>query len=865
VQIFTLRFGRSTFIFLSFVILLALEIAAYKVESAHFNESKNVYLSNLAHEWEEEYLSVQAFNKSIAESIFQNISSSPDLKALLKATNKPGDLEKAHGLLLARYQGLYKATLAHSLNIFQIQDAKGNVIVRFQKPENYGDNVLDSRQTISLAHTTKNDVHGFELGKSFNAYRHAFPIVESGELLGSVEIGFDESMANEALKSHFKMHSYYAILSSSSHLIDSSDIEESHFSDANNKFVHKISAYRKSGFELRKKIFNSLTPEHRKAIAEKKKFTFFAAVESGCYAVTAIPLYDYSGKHVGYVGLYDKDMMLPVLEKEFHTSITLIMLLVLALWGAVFDFGLRFFRKNRFLSQHLEEQKRNLNTLVNTIPDLVWVKDLDGVYLSCNPKFEFFFGAKESEIVGKTDFDFVPADLATFFRQKDIEAMQKDSPSINTEWVTLAGNGQRVMLETIKTPLKTEDGEVVGVLGISRDITELHETIDRLRTSETMLNEAQRIAQIGSWEWNTKTDVHTWSEEIYHIYGRDKSLPPANTEEVAKYFSPESWKLLESAVKKGVSEGIAYVCNAQVVRPDGSRRWVTARGEVVRDENGEQIGIRGTLQDITELMMANMELENLNKTLSEKVQVELAKSREKDLMILKQSRLATIGELMSNIAHQWRQPLNALGINIQDIKYAFNNNEVNKAYIDEFIDNCMRSISYLSNTINSFKDFFRPSSGKERFDIAEITMSTFKLLKDAYLDMNIVFDIKTAESEIFVYGYKQELAQVLTNIISNSKDAFDLNNTINPKISLEWKSFDGKVKISIFDNGGGVPEGIIEKIFDPYFTTKFKSQGVGVGLYMAKAIIENDMNGTLRVHNTADGACFEIELPISTT
>jgi len=137
------------------------------------------------------------------------------------------------------------------------------------------------------------------------------------------------------------------------------------------------------------------------------------------------------------------------------------------------------------------EQIRLLRTLVGTIPDLIWLKDPEGVYLACNPMFERFFGAKEAAVVGKTDYDFVDRELADFFREHDRKAMLADAPSVNIEWVNFADDGHRALLETIKTPMRDSAGRLIGVLGIARDITANHESQEQLET---------QIAELRRWQ-----------------------------------------------------------------------------------------------------------------------------------------------------------------------------------------------------------------------------------------------------------------------------------------------------------------------------------------------------------------------------
>ncbi len=147
---------------------------------------------------------------------------------------------------------------------------------------------------------------------------------------------------------------------------------------------------------------------------------------------------------------------------------------LIALQGVISDITER-----KLAEGQLENERIRLRTLVQTIPDLIWLKDPEGIYLSCNPQFELFFGAKEADIVGKTDYDFVDAEVAEFFRQKDHEAMLADKPKVNEEWVTYPSTGQRALLETIKVPMHDDSGNLIGVMGISRDITERRQAEER--------------------------------------------------------------------------------------------------------------------------------------------------------------------------------------------------------------------------------------------------------------------------------------------------------------------------------------------------------------------------------------------------
>jgi PAS domain S-box-containing protein len=169
--------------------------------------------------------------------------------------------------------------------------------------------------------------------------------------------------------------------------------------------------------------------------------------------------------------------------------VALIAIITLLIWSITLKRAVARRTRELATSEHAIERERAwLQTVLRTIPDLVWIKDTDGVYLGCNSRFESFFGAKEAEIVGKTDHDFVDAELADFFREHDRRAIAADKPSVNEEWITFADDGHRELLETIKTPVRDSVGNLIGVLGIARDITVQREAVDKLRNQAELLD-----------------------------------------------------------------------------------------------------------------------------------------------------------------------------------------------------------------------------------------------------------------------------------------------------------------------------------------------------------------------------------------
>jgi C4-dicarboxylate-specific signal transduction histidine kinase len=224
--------------------------------------------------------------------------------------------------------------------------------------------------------------------------------------------------------------------------------------------------------------------------------------------------------------------------------------------------------------------------------------------------------------------------------------------------------------------------------------------------------------------------------------------------------------------------------------------------------------------------------------------------------------MAMMGEMMGAIAHQWRQPLNTLGLLIQDVPEAFRYGEFDQDYAIKFSQNAMNTINKMSKTIDDFKNFFKPQKEAIHFSIEDAVDETLSLLLPQLKSFNI--DVQFVNTTLHkIFGHKNELKQVIFILLSNANDALVLRKTPNPTITISIARDKEMYVLKIEDNAGGVPHEIIDRIFEPYFTTKHQAQGTGIGLYMAKEIIERTMQGSIYVTNTANGACFAIDLPQS--
>ncbi len=260
------------------------------------------------------------------------------------------------------------------------------------------------------------------------------------------------------------------------------------------------------------------------------------------------------------------------------------------------------------------------------------------------------------------------------------------------------------------------------------------------------------------------------------------------------------------------------------------------------------------------------QLRDLNANLEVRVKQAIDKAQRQQHMLTQQSKMAAMGEMIGLIAHQWKQPLNAVALTVMDLKDAYSFGEITREYIEKSVDLITSQTHFMANTIDDFRDFFKPTKKNARFDVKQALEELLTMFANIFNKHGIDIQVQAQQDlSLFTEGYPNEFKQVVLNILNNSRDAImhrrSTGDRIHGKIEIQLHNSQDRDQliIAITDNGGGIPEGIMEKIFEPYFTTK-DSDGTGIGLYMSKTIIETNMGGSLTVRNVDDGAEFTIVL-----
>mgnify|MGYP000287663343 FL=1 len=246
-----------------------------------------------------------------------------------------------------------------------------------------------------------------------------------------------------------------------------------------------------------------------------------------------------------------------------------------------------------------EIQRKLLDSVVSGTSDAIFVKDLKGRYVLVNQAACNYLGGAESEVLRHTDFDLLPLESAQMLAQRDAEVVAGGVTRTHEEALHME-DGKSLTFSVTKGMLFDDEGKPCGLFGIARDVTGTNRNILLLQQSEEKLKEAQQIAGIGNWEWDILTDQQSWSEQIFLIFGLDPAGSPLNFVAMQSIFTAEAWTNLNAAVQRCLLDGTKYACDAQLIRPDGSARWILARGQAMYDEAGNIVKLYGTVQDITE-------------------------------------------------------------------------------------------------------------------------------------------------------------------------------------------------------------------------------------------------------------------------
>lgn len=492
------------------------------------------------------------------------------------------------------------------------------------------------------------------------------------------------------------------------------------------------------------------------------------------------------------------------------------------------------------MAETIKENQAHLRALIDSMPDLVWLKDANGVYISCNRKFESFFGAKEVEIVGKTDFDFVDHELAVFFREHDRSAIQAGKPCMNEEEVTYASDRHSEILETIKTPIFDDQKKVIGVLGVGRDISERKRVENELAEEKELLRVTLR--SIGDAVITTDIDgrivlINKVAEQLTGWSNDDAEGRSAD--EVFRIVYSKTGMKCESPVKRVLQSGKIITLDAEtlLIAQDGSEIDIADSAAPIRDSNNVIIGVVIVFRDIR-----------------------IEKQTEKEL--LKMRKLESVGVLAGGIAHDFNNILAAIQGNIELVGLSIDEDDENS----KLLQNAEKAIKRAAKLTRQLLTFSRGGEPvKETASFSELISEAAEfVLHGSQVHCEYDFQKDLWQGSID----SGQISQVVQNIVINGMQAMPDGGRItiacrNAVITAEDELIDllpgDYVCITIEDTGEGIEEELLDKIFDPYFSTK--QTGSGLGLSICHSIVKKH-GGLLTAHSAPGmGARFVFYLP----
>lgn len=633
------------------------------------------------------------------------------------------------------------------------------------------------------------------------------------------------------------------------------------------------------------------------------------------------------------------------------------------------SYALYNIEREKQLREHehtLAHMKKLYENIIDSIDNILFVKDTNFVYIVCNQAFERFVGKSNEEIIGKSDYEIFDKEVADFFRKHDIKMFEEKTTKSNFEWVTYP-DGKEVYLLTVKSPLHDGGGNLIGLVGNSVDVTETKKVQDALLESEERfkmtMQQSPAVIELYDHE-GTQIEVNRAYEELwgfpaehslhtFNLYKSDEVKKTGLLDFINRAYAGES---VQTPPYEFDSTGQTEAAGK------GRKRWLNTRIYPLKDTEGNVKNIVITHEDITEkrehyeqLEQKKKELETIlqeapnpimlhnesgkivmlnrvwqslsgytleeidtiekwaevacskNKPLMEKYRdtiyslehkidmgettvttkegntliwqfssaplgmidgkrtivtsaMDITELKKKDEMMIAQSRHAAMGEMIGMIAHQWRQPIAGIAMDANNmlLDIAFETFDI--AAAEGYAQDILDQTQHLSKTIDDFRNFFKPDKSVIAVSLEEIMNETLGIVKESLTNNGIAVQTHYT-SETLVDAYPRELMQVFINIINNAKDSLLSSHTQEGMIEISVYDEEEYVCTQICDNGGGIPESILPKIFDPYFSTKDEKTGTGLGLYMSKMIIEEHLHGLIEASNNEDGgACFRVRL-----
>ena len=469
----------------------------------------------------------------------------------------------------------------------------------------------------------------------------------------------------------------------------------------------------------------------------------------------------------------------------------------------------------KLAQEALHAKEAHLSTLLKSIPDLIWLKDANGVYLTCNKMFEQFFGATEAEIIGKTDYDFVDKDLADFFRMNDQNAMNAGGPTSNEEWITFASDGHKAMLETIKTPIYNSKGVTIGVLGIGRDITYRKQAEELLRQSEAKYRNLIETMPDGVYRSTPEGKFIEVNDAMVRILGYESKEDLMSIDiKTQLYFDPEEREKLTKKMR--LNELDVFPLR----KKDGTLVYIEDHGWLITDENGNIILHEGISRDVTQRRRAEVQLQEYSEQLKELV--------------------ATKDKFFSIIAHDLKGPFNSI-LGLSEI-IKTEGRHLDIATIEQYAGIIHSTSNNTFKLLENLLDWARMQQSQMPFHRVSFVLKT---IADEVIELmienansKIIAIINYIPDNLIILADKNMIRTILRNLISNALKFTSVNGKVEIKATISGSM----ASISVEDTGTGIKQEEIDKMFKVGSSFSKRGteneKGTGIGLLLCKEFVE---------------------------
>lgn len=770
--------------------------------------------------------------------------------------------DKARKELYRKLLPLYYELQSRNVKQFHFQDRENTSFLRFHQPHNYGDSLNATRPIIVAANRLKKPMVGFETGRVVSGFRNVFPIIWEDQHLGSVELsqpfgalsdeleGFDAQKESVML---IKAAEVMPKLLDENKKLFSLSILSSNWMVENDPSTEGSSGKIDGFFKKASRDDGFL-----RLLESSKPFGYEIKKDGKIYAVAATPIHEISGKHTATLLTFVRSSELEAIAdsfeiRAFYFSVLIALMSVVLIWLS----------KNK---KALENEKRRLFAISQTMGEGMYVIDVGGRVRFINDAALSMLGYERGEVIGKVAhylFHVHKTDRPLTLGECSIYSAVHTGIKYAGIDIFAKKSGENFQVDLISSQLRDGDN-VVGSVTVFRDITDRIALEESLRALNKSLEE--RVEEEVSKRVETDIifkNIFQNSPEGILILASDGRFAECN---------PIALKMLGYEYSELIGKRPCDISPS--IQPDSgffsenaTKMFIanTLKGDIQRFE-WTHLSKEGK-EKIFEIMFSPLNIGDKKEVLvlwrdiTKIKELEMEKEAGQALLI-QQSKLAEMGTMIGAIAHQWKQPLNAVWIMTQELKMSYDYGDMTPDSMEKFKKDMGEQIRFMSQTIEDFRNFYKPSTAQTSFSVGLAVRSVISLLS-GQIKKEAIDTFVDIDDSLMVVGYESEFKQVILNIVNNAREALVQNRKEGRRMQISVVQKELEVLITISDNAGGIPQKILNtgKLFEPYTTTK-GDKGTGMGLSLSKIIIEQKMQGKIEARNTDDGAMFTIRMAV---